>query len=102
LTINEIPPDDNIELTLGVKLIIFPTYILAFVSQSSFCLTKIFGEFEEEGQDESVDVSILEKHRYYSPLVQYDPRHKIVNPIKQKIHLCNIPVKASVKNELTQ
>jgi len=38
LSINEIPPDDEIELTLGVKLIIFPDHILAFVSQEAFCL----------------------------------------------------------------
>jgi hypothetical protein len=32
VTINEIPPDDNIEMTLGVKLLLFQDHIIAFVS----------------------------------------------------------------------
>jgi hypothetical protein len=44
MTINEIPPDENIELTMGLKLLIFPEYIMAFVSQPSYCLSKIFEE----------------------------------------------------------
>ena len=49
ININEIPPDDNIEMTLGVKLIVFENHIFAFVSQPAFWLNRIIeGKADEE------------------------------------------------------
>jgi hypothetical protein len=106
ININEIPNDNDIEMTVGVKLLVYGAKILAFRSQSSFCLEKILNQTahrEQMDTDEVRDVLAKHKSTYNQRMNSFS--HNGIDPnesasvdeivTQEKIDMYNIPVEIS-------